>query len=244
MADLDIIIPVYNEDREIVGTLETLAQHVKVPFRVLLCYDDDDDRTLPVAAAYARASGLAIDFVKNTGAGVHAAIMAGFRASDAPAAMLMPADDRYNAASIDRMFELFRGGCDVVCASRFIPGGCMKRCRLLKATLVRATAFTLYHFARLPARDPTNGLRLYSRRVLQSVPIESTMGFTHSIELLVKCHRLAWKIGEVPSVWIERQRGGSRFRVFRWAPAYLRWYWYAFQTTYFRKGPESVYVLD
>jgi dolichol-phosphate mannosyltransferase len=127
-----------------------------------------------------------------------------------------------------------------VCASRFIPGGTMKGCRWTKGLLVRAAAFTLYHFARVPSRDATNGFRLFSRRLLQSVRIESAQGFTYSLELLVKCHRLGWKTGEVPALWYERLGKPSRFRIVRWAPGYLRWYWYAFETTYLRKGPNTV----
>jgi dolichol-phosphate mannosyltransferase len=58
--------------------------------------------------------------------------------------------------------------------------------------------------------------------------------------LLVKAHRLGWRIGEVPARWFERQHGASRFRVLKWLPAYLRWFRYAFATTYLRRSPETV----
>ena len=75
-------------------------------------------------------------------------------------------------------------------------------------------------------------MRLFSRRVIDTIPIESTLGFCFSIELLVKCHRLRWPIGESPSQWYERTAGQSRFRVLKWLPGYLRWYFYAFMTTF------------
>jgi hypothetical protein len=106
--------------------------------------------------------------------------------------------------------------------------------------LVRSAAFTLHHLARLPTHDPTSGFRLFSRRVIENLPVESDQGFTYSIELLVKAHRLRWKIGETPVQWFERQHGASRFRVLQWLPAYLRWYRYAFATTFLRRRPETV----
>ena len=117
----------------------------------------------------------------------------------------------------------------------------MEGCPWLKAALVRTAAFTLHFFARLPTRDATNGLRMFSRRVISEVSIESTEGFVYSLELLVKAHRLGWPVGEVPAVWFERAKGqgASRFRVLRWLPAYLRWYRYAFATTYLRGRPEA-----
>ena len=95
----------------------------------------------------------------------------------------------------------------------------MVGCPWLKAVLVRAGNFTLYHLARLPTHDASNGFRLFSRRAVSEIPIESSQGFCYSIELLVKVHRLGWRIGEVPARWFERAHGSSRFQVLKWLPA-------------------------
>jgi hypothetical protein len=92
----------------------------------------------------------------------------------------------------------------------------------------------------LPTRDATNGFRLFARRVLDHIVIQSDQGFCYSIELAVKCHRLHWRIGEVPARWRERTRGTSRFQVINWLPAYMRWYFYAFATTYLRRSARTV----
>ena len=237
----DIIIPVYNEGPNIARTLSALAQHVRTPNRVLICYDFAEDNTLPaIEANRLQYSGLTIALVRNRARGAHHAIMSGLAASTAPYVVVYPADDDFNAAILDRMVEKAKEGCDIVCASRFIPGGSMVGCPLLKAVLVRAASFTLHHVARLPAHDASNGFRLFSRRVIDTIQIESDRGFCFSIELLVKCHRLGWPVGEVPARWIERTQGQSRFRVLRWLPAYLRWYVYAFATTFLRRPPSSV----
>ena len=239
--ELDIVIPVYNEGRNIAATLATLAEHLKTPARVLICYDRDDDDTLPAIRDNPQChAGIPVEFVRNRGRGAHSAIMAGFAATRAPFVLMFPADDHTNAAMLDRMVELGRGGCDIICASRFIPGGAMIGCPPLKDTLVRVANFTLHHFARLPSTDASNGFRMFSRRVIDEITVESDQGFCYSIELLVKAHRLGWRVGEVPVRWIERQHGASRFRVLKWLPAYLRWYNYAFATTWLRRPPQSV----
>ena len=167
-------------------------------------------------------------------------VLTGFSTSEAPFVLVYPADDDYNAGMLDAMVTEAAKGCDIVCASRFMPGGSMVDCPLLKALLVRAGNFTLYHIARLPTHDASNGFRLFSRRVLNEITIESDRGFCYSLELLVKCHRLGWRIGEVPARWFQRAHGASRFQVIRWLPDYLRWYAYAFATTYLRRPAESV----
>ena len=240
-AELDLIIPVYNEGANILATLGTLAREVKTPARVLICYDFPEDDTLPVVGAKRQAyADLPIEFVRNPGRGVHAAVLAGFAASNAPFVVVFPADDDFNAGILDAMVAKARAGCDIVCASRFMPGGSMEGCPWLKAALVHSAAYLLYHFARLPTHDPTSGFRLFSRRVIEQITIESDQGFSYSLELLVKAHRLRWRVAEVPAVWFERKHGSSRFEVLGWMPAYLRWFGYAFATTVLHRTPDTV----
>lgn len=238
-AEVDIVIPVYNEGANIVRVLRSFQENARTKFRVLICYDHEEDNTLEALRTIDR-SAFNLHLVKNRGRGAQGAILTGFEECQAAAVVVWPADDDYNAPILDRMFEKFRAGFDIVAASRFMQGGCMRGCPWLKAILVRMAAWALYHVARLPTHDPTNGLRLFSRRVLETIPIESRVGFAYSIELLVKAHRLGWKIAEVPASWYERKAGQSRFRVLRWLPQYLKWFRYAFATTFLRRGPRSV----
>jgi dolichol-phosphate mannosyltransferase len=227
---IDIVIPVYNEGKNIVPVMRAFERQIKSPFRVLICYDHDEDDTLLTLRQ------LSFPFeiipVKNKGKFAHGAAVTGFYESNAPAVISYMADDDYNAGVIDAMIDHFHQGSDIVVGSRFIPGGSMQGCRWQKAVPVVTVAYTLHHLARLPVHDPTNAFRLFSRRLLDRVNIESSQGFTYSIELLVKCHRLGWKMSEVPVQWYERTKGSSRFKVFKWASAYLHWYFYAFETTY------------
>jgi glycosyltransferase involved in cell wall biosynthesis len=240
-AELDIVIPVYNEGSSILATLGALVRELKTPARVLICYDLPDDDTLPVVRDNASAlAAIPIEFVKNPGRGAHQAVLAGLAASKAPYILVFPADDDFNAGILDSMVALARRGSDIVCASRFMPGGKMEGCPWLKAVLVRSAAFMLHRFAGLPTHDATSGFRLFSRRTIERIAIESDQGFCYSIELLVKAHRLGWKISEVPAVWFERKHGKSRFKVLRWVPAYLRWFGYGFATRFLRRPPTTV----
>lgn len=229
---MDIVIPAFNEGENIVRVLSSFEREVAHPIRVLICYDFEGDDTIP--AARSRQWPFPVEFVRSTGRGAHQAILTGFSKVTAPCVIVFPADDTVNARILDTMAAKFGEGNDIVVASRFIEGGSMIGCPPLKAALVRTAAFTLHHFARVPARDATNGFRLFSKRVITTIPIESSVGFTYSLELLVKADRVGWRIAEVPSTWIERTSGTSRFRVLRWVPAYLRWYLYAFVTPFVR----------
>lgn len=165
---------------------------------------------------------MTVEFVRNRGRGAHGAVLTGFAASDAPFVVVYPADDDYNAAILDPMVAEAAKGCDIVCASRFMTEAWSLP--MAEGVLIRAANFTLYHLAPLSTHNASNGFRLFSRRVTTEIPIESERGFCYSIELLVKCHRLGWRIGEVPARWFERAHGASRFQVVEWLPDYLRCY--------------------
>ena len=120
----------------------------------------------------------------------------------------------------------------------------MEGCPWFKALMVRSSAFALFHLAGVPTHDPSNGFRLFSRRVLKTVPIESTVGFTYSVELLAKCHRLGWKVEEIPVSWYQRKQGVSRFQVLKWLPCYLTWFFYCFVTAMRLQPPSSVKLKE
>jgi dolichol-phosphate mannosyltransferase len=238
-CELDVVIPVHNEGANILGVLQALDVSLHTSARILICYDFTEDDTLG-AIREGWTGAMSVIFVRNLGRGAHGAVMTGLRFGSAPFALVFPADDDYNPPMLEKMVEQARRGADIVCASRFMKGGSMERCPWLKALLVRSAAFTLRYFAGIPTHDPTNGFRLFSRRVIESIEVESDRGFTYSLELLVKVHRLRWHIAEVPARWFERSHGKSRFKVLGWLPDYLKWYCYAFATTYLRRSPSTV----
>ena len=104
----------------------------------------------------------------------------------------------------------------------------MKNCPLLKSILVRIASFTLYYFARIKTKDPTNGFRMFSRKLLNNVSIKSNEGFAYSLELLIKAKHLNLNIIEVPSIWIEREDRKSSFKIIKWSKSYIKWYLLAF----------------
>ena len=234
---LDIVIPVFNEGATIVEVIELIEKNVRTNFRVLICYDFDEDDTLEAIGKTQRSC--TIEFIKNSGTGPCDAVKSGFEASNSDCVIVFPGDDIANQKIIDEMYQKFKAGADVVVASRFIPGGSMIGCPLIKSVLVRTASFALYLLSSIPVRDASNGFRLFSRKVLDSINIQSTHGFTYSLEILVKCNRLKWKIDEVPAEWMERKVGKSNFKVFFWLKMYLRWYFYGLSTSWLRKPISS-----
>ncbi len=237
---VDIVIPVYNEGASILAALDSLRAKLHYRARILICYDHEDDDTLAALREY-DPSPLELCFVRNQGRGVLGAVISGFARATAPCIVTMPDADDYNAGRLNEMIRLNLSGYDIVAPSRFMPGGGgLMGCPLVIAMLVQAAAWFMWHVARLPTHDASNGFRLFSRRAIEQIPVESELGFAYSIELLVKAHRLGWRIAEMPVEWHQRKEGQSRFQIVRWLPQYLKWLVYALATTYMRRTPASV----
>jgi len=158
------------------------------------------------------------------GRGVLNAMRAGIEAARAPYVVVSMADGSDDVDVIDSMVGLAESGADVVAASRYMRGGRQVGGPVLKGLLSRTAGLTLQWFGRVGTHDATNNFKLYSRRYLETVTIESVGGFELALELTVKAALAGRDVREVPATWHDRTAGTSRFRLRAWLPRYLYWY--------------------
>ena len=236
---LEIVIPIFNEGEKVIKLLNQFQKQINTKIRVLLCYDLDNDNVFNYENQLKKFS-FEVILAKNPLAGSCEAIKHGLSFGNSDCVIVFPADDFLNINIIDQMYAKFKNNNDIVVASRFVKGGSMKGCPLIKSILVRLASSTLYFFSSIPTKDASNGFRLFSRKLLNLVKIESKVGFAYSLELLAKCNRLKFNIAEIPAQWEERSEGSSRFKIIKWLPEYLRWYFYGLETTWLKKGPQDV----
>ena len=219
---LDIIIPVYNEDENIVRLLKSLEDEIVCNFRVLICYDNESDKTLK----YVKNSNVInkeILLIKNPKQGPNSAIIEGINSSKAEIILIYMADDFENVKLINNMVNLIERGNDLVIASRFIPGGNMLGAKKIKKMITVIGSYLIYYFARIPFKDCTNSFKMFSASLKNKIKLNSTTGFTFALELTIKSYLLNLKIIEIPSIWIEAKNRKSNFKVLKWLPYYIYW---------------------
>ena len=211
---LDIVVPVYNEGESILTTIQAFNQNVLSAHNILICYDNESDNTIScIKKNFSKQEN--IFFIENKYQGAHGAVMSGIYNSKSDYILVMPGAQEYNAEIISP--------CRFTKSSKIINGP------FFKFLLVRIVNFTLHYFARVPSKDSTNGFRLFSRKVIDSIDITSSQGFTYSIEYLLKSHENNFKCLDFPADWIERKFGKSRFKILGWSTTYLKWYFYAWK---------------
>ena len=226
MIKLDIIIPVYNEDKRIVQLLRALEDEIICNFRVLICYDNDSDKTLK----YVKNTNIInkeILLVKNPKQGPNSAIIEGINSSKAEIILIYMADDFESIKLINNMVKLIEQGNELVVPSRFIPGGNILATNKIKKMITIIGSYLIFYLARIPFRDCTNAFKMFSVGLKDKIKLDSTTGFTFALELTIKSYFLNLKIVEIPSIWIESKNRKSNFKIYKWLPYYIYWLVYA-----------------
>ncbi len=225
--NLSIVIPVYNEGTSIKSVIRGIEEAVTIPHEVLLIYDRDSDTTIqPVKDLQKTPLGSRLKLVKNKyHSGALNAIKTGLETAWGDAIIVTMADSSDDPKTIPLMYKKFTQGYDIVCGSRYTKGGKKIGGPLFKSFLSWFSGITAKYLMNLPTYDLTNSYKLYSRKMLESITIESKGGFELGMEILLKGFFLKGaKVTEVPTTWYDRTEGESRFRLVSWLPRYLHWY--------------------
>ena len=225
---ISIVIPIHNEGDFIKTLVARIAQYVKEDYEILFVYDSPEEVSLPIILEIRRTDSRIRAILNSIGRGPATAIRTGIENSQGEVVVICMADGSDDVKSIPDLFGLVERGIVVACASRYMPGGRQIGAPWLKSKLSRLAGLMLYWLARIGTKDSTNSFKAYKREFLLQTQIESTEGFEIGLELVAKAKRQKLPIAEIPTIWIERSFGSSNFKLFRWFPKYLYWFFYAF----------------
>jgi glycosyltransferase involved in cell wall biosynthesis len=223
-----VIIPAYNEGPNIVKIIGELIRLYNTSVNVVVVVDSEDDSTIKHFNAISSKPEMYEIVVQNYGPGPANAIRFGMNGAKTECIVVMMADGSDDPRTIGELSNLVSRGVAVACASRYMSGGQQIGGPRFKKFLSRTAGRILYLFAGIGTHDPTNSFKAYSQNLLQQVKLESSSGFEIGIELVSKAHRLRLPIAEIPTIWLDRTSGSSRFLVAKWAPKYIPWFFNCF----------------
>ncbi len=225
---VSVVIPVYNEGEDIVVCLERILREVTLPSEIMVVHDFPDDTTVPWAQRVALHDPRVRTVLNTYGRGPANAIRFGIDSARGTVAVVTMADGCDDPRQIDDLARLVDRGVVVAAASRYMPGGQQVGGPRFKRMMSRWAGLTLHWFARAGTRDATNSFKAYSTSFVRDVGIESRTGFEIGLELTAKATRLRLPVAELPTIWLDRQLGESRFDLGRFLPGYIKWYFFAF----------------
>jgi len=127
---------------------------------------------------------------------------------------------------IHQMLSLANQGCDFVNSSRYAAYGKRLGGSFFESTLSKLANCLLYSLGGSAFTDSTTRLKLFRKSIFSQLSLESkSPGWAVSFESALKAQYAGLKIGEVPTVAVDRFYGGkSTFRLSTELIEYLKWF--------------------
>ena len=118
-----IVIPALNEEETILVTLRRIEGEIDLDYQVIVVNDHSTDRTEEVVRGFA-VEHPNVQLVNNEGGrGFTNALRVGYDAAGEGVIVTMMADLCDDPQTLPLMYEKIVDGYDVVCGSRYMPGG-------------------------------------------------------------------------------------------------------------------------
>jgi glycosyltransferase involved in cell wall biosynthesis len=213
MLETCIIIPTFNERDNIVDLVDQILA-LPVRTKVIIVDDNSPDGTGDVADRLAGQWEEVSVIHRAAKMGLGSAYIAGFNqglADGAERLVTMDADFSHNPAYIPDLVAL-ADRYHIGIGSRYVPGGGVQNWDRRRRVLSwGANAFARTALG-LRAKDCTAGFRCYHREVLLNVELDQIFsnGYSFLVEMIFKCQRRGYTVGEIPILFTNRARGKSK----------------------------------
>lgn len=216
-----VILPIYNEEKQIARVLDTLLQ-IKLP--VFLINDGSTDKTLPLIKKKIRNKQNIALFSHRINLGKGSALKTGCEAAfrrNIDAVVFMDSDGQHNTSEIQKFInKLETGKYDIVLGSRNLHHG-VPLIRFLGnkfASVLISVLFGCY------VSDMLCGFRAITKKGYKKLDFESA-GYGIETEMVVKSCKYKLKVSEIPieTIYYDKHKGvtildafGILFDVIRW----------------------------
>ncbi|MFN8635050.1 MAG: polyprenol monophosphomannose synthase [Chloroflexota bacterium] len=208
-----VIIPTYNE-RENLPRLVPAILGQGESFNVLVVDDNSPDGTGAIADELAAADSRVNVIHRDGKRGLGTAYVAGFKWAlerGFDYIFEMDADFSHDPDALPRLLDgAIQGDCAV--GSRWVPGGGTENWSLLRKLISRGGSLYAKLILGVPVNDLTSGFKCFAAYVLRSLDLDSIQsnGYGFQVEVNYRCHRLGFRIVEVPIYFVDRRVGQSK----------------------------------
>jgi dolichol-phosphate mannosyltransferase len=211
--EISVIVPTYNETEnivELVGQILALEMDVQV----IIVDDNSPDGTGQVAESLARQNPKIKVIHRRGKLGLGTAYIAGFKQAltdGAERLITMDADFSHDPAYIPALVAL-ANHFHITIGSRYVPQGRVQNWGWQRRFLSWGANLFARTWLGLNARDCTAGFRCYHREVLLDSDLDQIFsdGYSFLVEMLFRCQRKGYSIGEIPIIFANRERGQSK----------------------------------
>ncbi|MBF0131246.1 MAG: polyprenol monophosphomannose synthase [Magnetococcales bacterium] len=215
MPDLAIVVPTYNESkniRELVGRLDGVL--AGIDWQVLFVDDDSPDGTADVVRALGEEHSR-VSCLKRVGRrGLSSACIEGMQQVRAPVYAIMDADLQHDETRLPLMLAKVRSaGVDICIGTRYAEGGSVGAWGLGRRLISRAATWMTNFLLGTRMSDPMSGFFMVTDGIMQQVyPRLDGQGFKILLDIVVNAPK-GVVIGEVPFTFRPRIAGESKLGI-------------------------------
>jgi glycosyltransferase involved in cell wall biosynthesis len=209
-----VIVPTYNEKENITDLVEQILALDNLNASVIVVDDSSPDGTGQIVDKMAARNSRVSIIHRRGKLGLGTAYIAGLKkglAEGADRLITMDADFSHDPSYLPGLVALAEHF-HITIGSRYIPGGGVRNWELRRRFLswgANAFARTVLGFK---AHDCTAGFRCYHREVLLNIDLDRIFsnGYSFLVEMLFRCQRVGYTVGEIPIIFANRERGQSK----------------------------------
>ena len=208
-----VIVPTYNEKENISDLVERILA-LDLNAKVIIVDDNSPDGTGQIADSLA-VRYPRVGVIHRAGKlGLGTAYIAGFKkglAEGADRLITMDADFSHDPRYIPALVALAEHF-HITIGSRYIPGGGVRNWDNRRRFLSWGANLFARTMLGLKAHDCTAGFRCYHREVLLHIDLDYIFsnGYSFLTEMMFRCQRLGFTVGETPIIFANRERGQSK----------------------------------
>ena len=216
--NMAIVIPTYNEKETLPNLIDRLFTEVKKiaeKFMIIIMDDASPDGTAKIAENLNEKYQNIIVVERPSKLGLGSAYKQGFQIAinkfNPDYVVQMDADHSHDPKEIPLMLKKIKNF-DYVIASRHVPGSSVIGWNAKRKILHSIAGSFARKCAKLDIADPTSGFRMFKKNVLKNINFSEikSEGFAFQVELLCYLRRMGMKGIEIPTRFVNRQRGKSK----------------------------------
>jgi len=211
-----ILIPAYNEQGNIVATIEALAKQLraeKIPFEILVVNDNSTDSTSAVVEE-ARKDYPEINLVHNVRpGGLGRAVRYGLTQFRGDVVAIVMADLSDDPKDVVTCYRKIEEGYDCAFGSRFMKGSKVTHYPPLKLVFNRIGNTVIRLMFMTDHNDLSNAFKAYRRHVIDAISPLRACHFNITIEMSLSALIRRYKIAKFPINWSGRTWGQSNLRI-------------------------------
>ena len=236
---LSVVIPAYNEEGSIEGTLRDLSAalgEAEIDYELLVVDDNSRDRTADVVARVAEADPSVRCVRSHYPNGFGFAVRAGLDLFEGDAVAIVMADGSDSPEDVVRYHGVLEAGYDCAFGSRFLPTSRVHDYPRLKLFLNRIVNWWIKQLFRHGYNDTTNAFKAYRREVIENVQPLLSNHFNLTVELPLKAVVRGHSFAVIPISWSNRESGESKLGIKEMGSRYLFIVLYAFLEAHLTRG--------